>query len=43
VNHRVSEAKKLGFTKAIAPSVGKKDMFISGVKDLRQALIDYLQ
>ena len=42
-NHRVSEAKKLGFTKAIAPSVGKKDMFISGVKDLRQALIDYLQ
>jgi len=42
-NHRVSEAKKLGFTKAIAPSVGKKDTFISGVKDLRQALIDYLQ
>lgn len=42
-NHRVSEAKKLGFTKAIAPSVGKKDAFISGVKDLRQALIDYLQ
>lgn len=41
---RIDEAKKLGFTKAIAPqSGGKKDTFISGVKDLRQALIDYLQ
>jgi DNA repair protein RadA/Sms len=40
---RLDEAKKLGFTNAIAPAVGKKDTFVTGVKDLRQALIDYLQ
>ncbi len=40
---RIDEAKKLGFTRAIAPSAGKKNPFVSGVKDLRQALIDYLQ
>lgn len=40
---RIEEAKKLGFTKAIAPATGKKDTFVTGVKDLRQALIDYLQ
>lgn len=41
---RVSEAKKLGFTKAIAPKFGnEKNSFIKGVGDLRQALIDYLQ
>ncbi len=40
---RIDEAKKLGFTKAIAPAGGKKDPFIVAVKDLRQALIDYLQ
>lgn len=41
---RVAEAKKLGFTRAIAPvSSGKKDLFIKGVRDLRQALIDYLK
>lgn len=40
---RVAEAKKLGFTKAIAPKFGQKDSFIKGVGDLRQALIDYLQ
>jgi DNA repair protein RadA/Sms len=40
---RTDEAKKLGFSKAIAPAAGKKDPFVSGVKDLRQALIDYLQ
>lgn len=41
---RVAEAKKLGFTKAIAPlRSGNKDLFIKGVKDLRQALIDYLK
>ncbi len=40
---RVDEAKKLGFTKAIAPSMGKKSSFVTAVKDLRQALIDYLQ
>lgn len=40
---RIDEAKKLGFTNAIAPAGSKNDSFISGVKDLRQALIDYLQ
>ncbi len=40
---RIAEAKKLGFTKAIAPIQGKKNSFISGVRDLRQALIEYLQ
>lgn len=40
---RVAEAKKLGFTQAIAPKPAKKDSFIKGVGDLRQALIDYLQ
>lgn len=40
---RVSEAKKLGFTEAIAPTVMHKDSFIKGVRDIRQALIEYLQ
>lgn len=40
---RIAEAKKLGFTKAIAPAMGKKNSFINGVRDLRQALIEYLQ
>lgn len=40
---RVAEAKKLGFTQAIAPVSAKKDSFIKGVKDLRHALIDYLK
>lgn len=40
---RVAEAKKLGFTEAIAPAAGHKNSFIKGVRDLRQALIDYLQ
>ena len=39
---RIKEAKKLGFTYAIAPQT-HKDPFIKGVTDLRQALIDYLQ
>lgn len=43
VDRRVSEAKKLGFTKAIAPKYGNKNTFIKGIGDLRQALIDYLQ
>lgn len=44
VDKRVAEAKKLGFTQAIAPaSLGKKDLFIKGAKDLRAALIDYLK
>lgn len=40
---RLDEARKLGFTRAIAPAGGKNDPFVTGVKDLRQALIDYLQ
>lgn len=41
---RVQEAKKLGFTKAIAPAhKDSKDQFIKPVKDLREALIKYLQ
>ncbi|MDX2775890.1 DNA repair protein RadA [Streptomyces caniscabiei] len=43
VQRRVAEAKKLGFTQAIAPKAAMKDSFIKGVGDLRQALIDYLQ
>lgn len=46
-DRRVIEAKKLGFTQAIAPSSQRqgdsKNSFIKGVKDLRSALIDYLQ
>lgn len=41
---RVQEAKKLGFTKAIAPAhKDNKNQFIKPVKDLREALIKYLQ
>lgn len=40
---RMAEAKKLGFTKAIAPGGVKRNSFIKEVRDLRQALIDYLQ
>jgi DNA repair protein RadA/Sms len=40
---RTAEAKKLGFTQAIAPKTSQKNSFIKGVRDLRQALIDYLQ
>ena len=43
VDRRIAEAKKLGFTQAIAPKAAAKDSFIKGVGDLRQALIDYLQ
>jgi DNA repair protein RadA/Sms len=42
-DRRVQEAKKLGFTKAIAPKAHSKNSFIKGVSDLRGALIDYLQ
>lgn len=42
-DRRVNEAKKLGFTKAIAPKAHSKNSFIKGVSDLRSALIDYLQ
>ena len=41
---RCAEAKKLGFTTALAPVAGsQKNSFIKPIKDLRQALIDYLQ
>jgi len=42
-DRRIAEAKKLGFTKAIAPQTNKKDKFVESVKDLRLALINYLQ
>lgn len=42
VDKRVAEAKKLGFTHAIAPTTAKNS-FIKGVKDLRQALNSYLK
>lgn len=43
VDRRIAEAKKLGFNEAIAPKSNTKTTFIKGVKDLRQALIDYLK
>lgn len=42
-DRRVAEAKKLGFTQAIAPKPPRKNTFIKGSQDLRTALIDYLQ
>ena len=43
VDKRIAEAKKLGFKKAIAPKSALKTTFITPVRDLRAALIDYLQ
>ena len=40
---RIAEAKKLGFTRAVGPKTSQKTAFITGVSDLRSALIDYLQ
>lgn len=40
---RIDEAKKLGFSKAIAPQSGIKDKFITNQSDIRSALIDYLK
>lgn len=42
-DRRIAEAKKLGFTEAIAPKGSKQTSFIKGVRDLRQALIDYVK
>ena len=42
VDKRVAEAKKLGFTHAIGPKSIKKNEFINSARDLRSALIDYL-
>lgn len=39
---RISEAKKLGFKRAIAPKGSSKGTFIAAVTDLRQALVDYV-
>ena len=43
VDRRVAEAKKLGFSQAIAPPAKNATSFIKGVKDVRHALIDYLK
>lgn len=43
IERRVAEARKLGFTRAIGPVSKNADKFIDGVKDLRSALIKYLQ
>lgn len=43
VDRRIAEAKKLGFSNAIAPKQAKANTFITGVSDVRHALIEYLQ
>ena len=40
---RITEAQKLGFTKAIAPHSGLKTPFAHDVRDIRSALITYLK
>ena len=40
-DQRISEAKKLGFTRAIAPAT-IKDSFVIPVRDLRDTLIKYV-
>jgi len=42
-DRRIAEAKKLGFKKAIAPKSAGGTSFVKEVRDLRSALIDYLQ
>lgn len=42
-DRRIAEAKKLGFKKAIAPKSAGGISFVKEVRDLRSALIDYLQ
>lgn len=42
-SQRTKEAKKLGFTGAIAPAVKPTDVFIRPVADLKSALITYLK
>lgn len=41
-SRRINEAKKLGFTKALGPKTSEKLPLLTPVRDLRQALIDYL-
>ncbi len=45
IEKRVAEAKKMGFEAAIGPSQkeGKKNQFIQGVSDIRQALNQFLE
>ncbi|HTK39885.1 MAG TPA: DNA repair protein RadA [Patescibacteria group bacterium] len=43
VDKRIAEAKKLGFTYAIAPPQSKKNAFIKSVSSVREALIDHLK
>lgn len=43
VEKRIAEAKKLGFTRAVAPKQSQKNTFITPAGNLRTALIDYLQ
>ena len=40
---RISEAKKLGFSNVLAPRNSSKDSLVTSVRDLREALIKYLQ
>jgi DNA repair protein RadA/Sms len=40
---RIAEAKKLGFTRAVAPKQSRNNQFITPVSDVRGALIDYLR
>lgn len=42
-DRRISEAKKLGFTKAITPKLRHTTKFAQQVSDLRSALVDYLK
>lgn len=39
---RIAEAKKLGFSYAVAPMPRKKEPFVRPVKDVRSALVNYL-
>ncbi len=41
-DQRIAEAKKLGFTFALAPKPAKQNKFIKPVTDMRTALIDHL-
>ena len=43
VDRRIAEAKKLGFTQAVGPKTSQNAAYITGVTDLRTALIGYLQ
>ena len=42
-DRRIAEAQKLGFTQAISPPSGVENDFIHAVRDVRQALINYLK